>query len=165
MDETRLWVSKRVAFSLTCLPSLAAASDRINPRALAPGRHVGTLSAAVILTQNILTQNILTQNILTQNIPTQNIPTQNIPTQNILTQNILTQNILTQNILTQNILTQSILTQNILTQNILTQAFADALLIIPKTLAENSGYDAQDSLMKLQEAHMAGSAAVCRRET
>merc|ERR1712087_1048839 len=32
------------------------------------------------------------------------------------------------------------------------QAFADALLIIPKTLAENSGYDAQDSLMKLQEA-------------
>mmetsp|Transcript_16061 Transcript_16061/g.34864 ORF Transcript_16061/g.34864 Transcript_16061/m.34864 type:complete len:533 (-) Transcript_16061:444-2042(-) len=40
------------------------------------------------------------------------------------------------------------------------QAFADALLVIPKTLAENSGYDAQDSLMKMQESHMAGSPAV-----
>eukprot|EP00965_Chrysotila_dentata_P054400 1804797-Pleurochrysis_carterae.AAC.1 len=40
------------------------------------------------------------------------------------------------------------------------QAFADALLVIPKTLAENAGYDGQDSLMKLQESHMAGSAKV-----
>jgi T-complex protein 1 subunit zeta len=33
------------------------------------------------------------------------------------------------------------------------QAFADALLVIPKTLAENSGFDLQDTLIKLQEAH------------
>ncbi len=39
------------------------------------------------------------------------------------------------------------------------QAFADALLVIPKTLAENAGHDAQDSLMKLQEAHERGSSA------
>ena len=31
------------------------------------------------------------------------------------------------------------------------QAFADALLIIPKTLAENAGYDAQDSPISMQE--------------
>eukprot|EP00656_Telonema_subtile_P017098 TRINITY_DN190_c0_g1_i2.p1 TRINITY_DN190_c0_g1~~TRINITY_DN190_c0_g1_i2.p1 ORF type:complete len:509 (-),score=127.04 TRINITY_DN190_c0_g1_i2:267-1793(-) len=31
------------------------------------------------------------------------------------------------------------------------QAFAEALLIIPKAIAENSGYDVQDSLIKLQE--------------
>ena len=31
------------------------------------------------------------------------------------------------------------------------QAFADALLIIPKALAENSGFDLQDTLIKLQE--------------
>lgn len=31
------------------------------------------------------------------------------------------------------------------------QAFADALLVIPKTLAVNSGYDAQDTIVKLQE--------------
>ena len=31
------------------------------------------------------------------------------------------------------------------------QAFADALLIIPKTLAENSGLDVQTTLLKLQE--------------
>mmetsp|Transcript_13914 Transcript_13914/g.44611 ORF Transcript_13914/g.44611 Transcript_13914/m.44611 type:complete len:109 (-) Transcript_13914:379-705(-) len=37
------------------------------------------------------------------------------------------------------------------------QAFADALLVIPKTLAENSGYDAQDSMIKLLEEHEAGS--------
>ncbi|GAA6077431.1 T-complex protein 1 subunit zeta, partial [Tachysurus ichikawai] len=30
------------------------------------------------------------------------------------------------------------------------QAFADALLIIPKVLAQNSGYDAQETLVKLQ---------------
>jgi T-complex protein 1 subunit zeta len=33
------------------------------------------------------------------------------------------------------------------------QAFCDALLIIPKTLAENSGLDVQNSLLKLQEEH------------
>ena len=31
--------------------------------------------------------------------------------------------------------------------------FADALLVIPRTLAENSGFDAQDTLLKVQEAH------------
>nr|QBH73712.1 chaperonin [Orthoderella ornata] len=31
------------------------------------------------------------------------------------------------------------------------QAYADALLIIPKTLAVNSGFDAQDTIVKLQE--------------
>jgi len=35
------------------------------------------------------------------------------------------------------------------------QAYADALLVIPKTLAENSGFDIQDTLIKLQEAHVA----------
>ena len=39
------------------------------------------------------------------------------------------------------------------------QAYAEALLTIPKTLAENAGHDAQDSLMKLQEAHERGSSA------
>ena len=33
------------------------------------------------------------------------------------------------------------------------QAFADALLIIPKTLAENSGFDVQDTIIKLSEEH------------
>lgn len=31
------------------------------------------------------------------------------------------------------------------------QAFADGLLVIPKTLARNSGFDAQDTIVKLQE--------------
>ena len=31
------------------------------------------------------------------------------------------------------------------------EAFAEALLVIPKTLAENSGLDVQDSIIKLQE--------------
>ena len=31
------------------------------------------------------------------------------------------------------------------------QVFAEALLVVPKTLAENSGFDAQDCLLKLQE--------------
>jgi len=35
-------------------------------------------------------------------------------------------------------------------------AFADALLVIPKTLAENSGLDAQDAVIALQEGHAAG---------
>lgn len=33
------------------------------------------------------------------------------------------------------------------------EAFADALLIVPKTLAVNSGYDAQDSIIALQDEH------------
>ena len=33
------------------------------------------------------------------------------------------------------------------------QAFADALLVIPRTLAENSGLDQQDTLLKVVEAH------------
>uniref|UniRef100_A0A674N5S0 Chaperonin containing TCP1, subunit 6A (zeta 1) n=1 Tax=Takifugu rubripes TaxID=31033 RepID=A0A674N5S0_TAKRU len=33
------------------------------------------------------------------------------------------------------------------------QAFADALLIIPKVLAQNSGYDSQETLLKLQTEH------------
>jgi len=36
------------------------------------------------------------------------------------------------------------------------QAFADAVLIIPKTLAENSGFDTQDTLIALQEAYKEG---------
>jgi T-complex protein 1 subunit zeta len=36
------------------------------------------------------------------------------------------------------------------------QAFADAILVVPKTLAENSGFDAQDTLIALQEAHKEG---------
>jgi len=31
------------------------------------------------------------------------------------------------------------------------QAFAQALLVVPKTLAENSGFDVQDSLIRVQE--------------
>ena len=37
------------------------------------------------------------------------------------------------------------------------QAYAEALLTIPKTLAENAGYDAQDSMLKLQEEEQKGS--------
>ena len=33
------------------------------------------------------------------------------------------------------------------------QAYADALLVIPKALASNSGFDLQDTLIKLQDAH------------
>lgn len=33
------------------------------------------------------------------------------------------------------------------------KAFADALLVIPRTLAENSGFDQQDTLLKLLEAY------------
>jgi T-complex protein 1 subunit zeta len=36
------------------------------------------------------------------------------------------------------------------------QAFADALLIIPKTLANNSGFDPIDAIVKLQEEHAKG---------
>jgi hypothetical protein len=35
-------------------------------------------------------------------------------------------------------------------------AFADAIAVIPKTLAENSGFDPQESFIKLQEAHARG---------
>ncbi|XP_035889969.1 T-complex protein 1 subunit zeta-2 isoform X3 [Phyllostomus discolor] len=34
------------------------------------------------------------------------------------------------------------------------QAFADALLIIPKVLAQNSGYDLQETLVKIQSEHL-----------
>jgi T-complex protein 1 subunit zeta len=40
------------------------------------------------------------------------------------------------------------------------QAYAEALLCIPKTLAENAGYDAQDSMLKLLEEEAAGSPKV-----
>lgn len=33
------------------------------------------------------------------------------------------------------------------------QCFADALLVVPRQLAENSGFDAQDTLLKVQESH------------
>jgi T-complex protein 1 subunit zeta len=33
------------------------------------------------------------------------------------------------------------------------KAYADALLIVPRTLAQNSGFDAQDTLIKVIEAH------------
>jgi len=35
-------------------------------------------------------------------------------------------------------------------------AFADALLIVPKVLAENSGYDTQETILKLQDEHQKG---------
>eukprot|EP00162_Nutomonas_longa_P003946 comp14726_c0_seq1/m.21489 comp14726_c0_seq1/g.21489 ORF comp14726_c0_seq1/g.21489 comp14726_c0_seq1/m.21489 type:complete len:542 (-) comp14726_c0_seq1:164-1789(-) len=37
------------------------------------------------------------------------------------------------------------------------KALAEALLIIPKTLADNSGFDAQDTLMKLLDEYAAGN--------
>jgi T-complex protein 1 subunit zeta len=36
------------------------------------------------------------------------------------------------------------------------RAFADAMLIVPKVLAENSGFDVQETIIKLQEAWAAG---------
>ncbi|KAI8370693.1 T-complex protein 1 zeta subunit [Radiomyces spectabilis] len=36
------------------------------------------------------------------------------------------------------------------------QAFADALLVIPKVLAQNAGFDVQDVIVALQEEHMDG---------
>jgi len=43
------------------------------------------------------------------------------------------------------------------------EAFAEALLGTPKTLAENSGYDAQDSIISLQvRPPLADSAAVLK---
>jgi T-complex protein 1 subunit zeta len=33
-------------------------------------------------------------------------------------------------------------------------AFAEALLVVPRTLAQNSGFDAQETLLKVQEAHL-----------
>ena len=33
------------------------------------------------------------------------------------------------------------------------QCFADAMLVIPRTLADNSGFDPQETLLKVQEAH------------
>ena len=38
------------------------------------------------------------------------------------------------------------------------RAFADALLVVPKVLAENSGFDVQDTIIKLQEAAARGGA-------
>jgi len=32
-------------------------------------------------------------------------------------------------------------------------AYADALLVVPRTLAVNSGFDAMDTMLKIQEAH------------
>merc|ERR1711998_351653 len=40
------------------------------------------------------------------------------------------------------------------------QAFADSMLIIPKVLAENSGFDVQDAIIALQEEHEKEGAAV-----
>ncbi|KAK7604812.1 hypothetical protein V9T40_005998 [Parthenolecanium corni] len=40
------------------------------------------------------------------------------------------------------------------------QAFAEALLIIPKTIATNSGFDAQDTIVKLQEEARSSSSPV-----
>jgi len=37
------------------------------------------------------------------------------------------------------------------------QAYAEALLCIPKTLAENAGYDAQDTMLKLLEEAAKGT--------
>jgi T-complex protein 1 subunit zeta len=38
------------------------------------------------------------------------------------------------------------------------QAFADAMLVIPKVLAQNAGFDAQDVIVALQDEHMDGHA-------
>lgn len=40
------------------------------------------------------------------------------------------------------------------------QAFADAVLVVPKVLAQNSGFDVQETIVKLQEASGAGGVAV-----
>merc|ERR1719230_651678 len=40
------------------------------------------------------------------------------------------------------------------------QAYAEALLTIPKTLAENAGYDGQDTMIKLQEEADAGTGKI-----
>ena len=40
------------------------------------------------------------------------------------------------------------------------EAFAEALMGFPKILAENSGFDAQEAVIKLQEAHEAGAPRV-----
>eukprot|EP00798_Chlamydomonas_sp_ICE-L_P009744 gene9744-7619_t len=40
------------------------------------------------------------------------------------------------------------------------ETFAEALLGFPKILAENSGYDTQETIIKLQEEHEAGTAVV-----
>ncbi len=34
------------------------------------------------------------------------------------------------------------------------QTFAEALLVIPKTLAENSGYDVQDTILNLVDEYI-----------
>mmetsp|Transcript_8490 Transcript_8490/g.9440 ORF Transcript_8490/g.9440 Transcript_8490/m.9440 type:complete len:546 (+) Transcript_8490:167-1804(+) len=57
------------------------------------------------------------------------------------------------------------LQKNILTtvkgkQKLGIQAFIDALLIIPKTLADNSGLDVQDTLLKLQDEHASSNMLV-----
>jgi T-complex protein 1 subunit zeta len=39
------------------------------------------------------------------------------------------------------------------------KAFADAMLIVPKTLASNSGFDVSDTIIKVQEAYASGSGA------
>lgn len=45
------------------------------------------------------------------------------------------------------------------------QAFADALLVIPKALAQNGGFDAQDTMVSLQEEYLAGHVAGLDMET
>ena len=37
------------------------------------------------------------------------------------------------------------------------EAFAEAMLVVPKTLAENSGYDPQDAIIDMQEEHDRGN--------
>lgn len=40
------------------------------------------------------------------------------------------------------------------------QAYADALLVIPKTLAQNAGFDPQDTIVKLTQEHVASKQPV-----
>lgn len=40
------------------------------------------------------------------------------------------------------------------------EAYAEAMLVVPKTLAENSGFDVQESVIKLVDEHMESSAPV-----
>ena len=45
-------------------------------------------------------------------------------------------------------------------QNCVLQAYANALLVIPKTLATNGGFDAQEAIVKLVEERSASGLAV-----
>ena len=43
------------------------------------------------------------------------------------------------------------------------QAYAEALLVIPKTLASNAGHDTMDALITVQDEHVKGNVSNARR--